>query len=60
MGLLSWKYQHLIRVQRFVRAVAASKKDLKLSERIYRYKEYALMIDRDFDASLNLANYQST
>lgn len=35
------------------------KHDLKLSDRIYRCKECGLVIDRDFNASLNLANYQS-
>lgn len=35
------------------------KKDLKLSDRIYKCKECGLVIDRDFNASLNLANYQS-
>ena len=35
------------------------KRDLKLSDRIYRCKECGLVIDRDFNASLNLANYQS-
>ena len=34
------------------------KRDLKLSDRIYRCKECGLVIDRDFNASLNLANYQ--
>ena len=35
------------------------KHDLKLSDRIYRCEECGLVIDRDFNASLNLANYQS-
>ncbi|MDE6834226.1 MAG: transposase [Ruminococcus sp.] len=35
------------------------RKDLKLSDRIYRCNECGLVIDRDFNASLNLANYQS-
>lgn len=35
------------------------KHDLRLSDRIYRCKECGLVIDRDFNASLNLANYQS-
>ena len=35
------------------------KRDLKLSDRIYRCNECGLVIDRDFNASLNLANYQS-
>lgn len=35
------------------------KKDLKLSDRIYRCKDCGLVIDRDFNASMNLANYQS-
>ena len=35
------------------------KKDLKLSDRVYRCNECGLVIDRDFNASLNLANYQS-
>ncbi len=34
------------------------KKDLKLSDRIYKCKECGLVIDRDWNASLNLANYQ--
>lgn len=33
------------------------KKDLKLSDRVYRCNECGLVIDRDFNASLNLANY---
>ena len=36
------------------------KKDLKLSDRIYICSECGLKIDRDFNASLNLANYEST
>ena len=35
------------------------RKDLKLSDRVYRCNECGLVIDRDFNASLNLANYQS-
>ena len=35
------------------------KRDLKLSDRVYRCEECGLVIDRDFNASLNLANYQS-
>ena len=35
------------------------KKGLKLSDRIYHCECCGLMIDRDFNASLNLANYQS-
>lgn len=35
------------------------KRDLKLSDRIYRCSQCGLVIDRDFNASLNLANYQS-
>ena len=35
------------------------KKDLKLSDRVYRCNHCGLAIDRDFNASLNLANYQS-
>lgn len=35
------------------------KRELKLSDRIYRCNECGLVIDRDFNASLNLANYQS-
>lgn len=35
------------------------KHDLKLSDRVYRCNECGLVIDRDFNASLNLANYQS-
>ncbi len=35
------------------------RKDLKLSDRIYKCKECGLVIDRDFNASLNLATYQS-
>ena len=33
--------------------------DLKLSDRVYRCNECGLVIDRDFNASLNLAKYQS-
>ena len=35
------------------------KKDLKLSDRVYRCNYCGLAIGRDFNASLNLANYQS-
>lgn len=35
------------------------KHDLKLSDRIYRCSHCGLVIGRDFNASLNLANYQS-
>lgn len=35
------------------------KKDLKLSDRVYRCDCCGLIIDRDYNASLNLANYQS-
>ncbi len=35
------------------------KEDLKLSDRIYRCDKCGLVIDRDLNASLNLANYQS-
>ena len=35
------------------------KRDLKLSDRIYKCDKCELVIDRDFNASINLANYQS-
>lgn len=35
------------------------KRDLKLSDRIYKCDKCGLVIDRDFNASINLANYQS-
>lgn len=35
------------------------KKDLKLSDRIYICPKCGLKLDRDFNASLNLANYKS-
>ena len=35
------------------------KRDLKLSDRIYRCKKCGLVIDRDFNASENLAKYES-
>ena len=35
------------------------KHDLKLSDRVYQCEECGLEIDRDFNASLNLANYRS-
>lgn len=35
------------------------KKSLKLSERVFRCESCGLEIDRDFNASLNLAHYQS-
>ena len=35
------------------------KEDLKLCDRIYRCKECGLVIDRDLNASVNLANYES-
>ena len=35
------------------------KKDLKLSDRTYKCSKCGLSIDRDFNASLNLANYKS-
>lgn len=34
------------------------KKDLKLKDRIYKCNSCGLVIDRDFNASLNLANYK--
>ena len=34
------------------------KRDLKLSERTYICKECGLVIDRDLNASINLANYR--
>ena len=34
------------------------KKDLKLSDRIYKCSECGLIIDRDLNASINLANYK--
>ena len=34
------------------------KKDLKLSDRTYICQECGLIIDRDFNASINLANYR--
>ena len=37
----------------------STKEDLKLSDRIYRCKECGLVIDRDLNASVNLANYES-
>ena len=37
----------------------AIKKDLKLSERVYRCEHCGRELDRDFNASINLANYQS-
>ena len=33
------------------------KKDLKLKDRIYKCETCGLMIDRDYNASINLANY---
>lgn len=35
------------------------KKDLKLSDRVYECKTCGMVIDRDYNASLNLANYKS-
>ena len=35
------------------------KKNLRLSDRIYRCESCGLVIDRDFNASVNLANYES-
>jgi putative transposase len=35
------------------------KSDLKLSDRVYRCDACGLVIDRDFNASLNLAKYKS-
>lgn len=35
------------------------KTDLKLSDRVYKCKHCGLVIDRDLNASINLANYQS-
>lgn len=37
----------------------AIKKDLKLSDRVYRCEHCGAELDRDFNASINLANYQS-
>ena len=36
------------------------KKDLKLKDRIYNCEQCGLSIDRDYNASINLANYKST
>ena len=36
------------------------KKDLKLSDRIYKCENCGLVIDRDYNASVNLARYQLT
>ncbi|MGO1044939.1 zinc ribbon domain-containing protein [Clostridioides difficile] len=33
------------------------KKDLKLSDRIYKCDNCGISIDRDYNASINLANY---
>ena len=33
------------------------KRDLKLKDRVYHCEECGLVIDRDFNASLNLAHY---
>jgi len=33
------------------------KKDLKLSDRVYKCEKCGLVIDRDFNASINLKNY---
>lgn len=35
------------------------KKDLKLSDRVYRCEACGLVIDRDYNASINLSRYQS-
>ena len=34
------------------------KKDLKLKDRIYKCEQCGLIIDRDYNASVNLAKYQ--
>ena len=34
------------------------KKDLRLKDRVYKCSNCGLVIDRDFNASLNLANYK--
>ena len=34
------------------------KKDLKLSDRMYKCDVCSLVIDRDYNASINLANYE--
>ncbi len=34
------------------------KKDLKLSDRMYKCDVCGLVIDRDYNASINLANYE--
>ena len=36
----------------------AIKKDLKLSDRMYKCDVCSLVIDRDYNASINLANYE--
>ena len=36
----------------------AIKKDLKLSDRMYKCDVCGLVIDRDYNASINLANYE--
>lgn len=37
----------------------AVKKELKLSDRIYKCEHCGLVIDRDLNASINLANYSA-
>lgn len=34
------------------------KKDLKLSDRVYHCEKYGLVIDRDYNATINLGEYK--
>ena len=60
----SWNNIELLKADRFYPSSKQCsccgniKKDLKLNDRIYKCNNCGLAIDRDFNASLNLANYK--
>lgn len=59
-----WNSIELLKADRFYPSskkcscCGSIKKDLKLKDRIYKCSSCGLVIDRDFNASLNLANYK--
>ena len=59
-----WNNIELVKADRFYPSsklcscCGSIKKDLKLKDRTYRCSSCGLVIDRDFNASLNLANYK--
>lgn len=59
-----WNSIELLKADRFYPSskkcscCGSVKKDLKLKDRTYKCSSCGLVIDRDFNASLNLANYK--